>query len=218
MEKLDRFSSYLAREGLEFYSKLDKKRRSSKYTWLKSQFERHFDVKVSPRTMRRKLNGALQREGESLEKFVSRIQEMTDIAYKGMTADLKASLEVDVFLAGCAEKKACILVLHQNPATLEKAYQMVNASIHGTESIIKNARNSSVKTRTLQFFPGKSYSEESVSDPERDRKTIRSVGVQLQRPDWGVNRRKNEPGNSKNDVDSRTWLEKNVEKLTQALS
>ena len=122
-DKIDAFSMCLRKEASEYFSVLPNTVKES-FTELKSKFEQYFKRNDSPSTIRWEILSTKQREDESLEKYLARLQKLILSAYPdSKQVEMNTSLFIEAFLKGCRDKTAAVAAGVKRPSTLEEAYR-----------------------------------------------------------------------------------------------
>ena len=133
-DKLDTFSLALKKKAAEYYSILPDNKRTD-FTWLKGKFEEYYEDLDPPSSVRWELLSVEQRENETLERYLARLQKVILRAYHDtQTRQFSNPMFVDTFLKGCRDKAAALTACDKNPETIEEAYKYVKKNIVRTVS------------------------------------------------------------------------------------
>ena len=167
-DKLDAFSLALKKEAAEYYSILPDNKRTD-FTWLKGKFEEYYEDLDPPSSVRWELLSVEQRENETLERYLARLQKMILRAYPDtQTRQLSNPMFVDTFLKGCRDKAAALTACDKNPETIEEAYKYVKLSGQRRKAIF--GKKNIVRTVSKHYdpaFASSSDSDQSTSSPKR---------------------------------------------------
>ena len=107
----------------EFFSYLPLHVRSS-FDAVKTKFESNFDKTSAPSASRWELFQIEQREDESLQAFLTRMQKMMILGFPETAQHEGCSVMfVEAFLRGCRDKKAAMEAGIKLPANIEEAFQ-----------------------------------------------------------------------------------------------
>ena len=137
-DKLEVFPIVLKKEALEYYSILPNEKKTKNFSWLKAKFEHNFN-KVEPPT-------AEQREDETLEKYLARLEKMDLDAYPSVQGqEFNNSMFVDMFLKGSRDKGAMLAMCDKHLKNLEEAYTLVKSASTYRKIILGKKGGSSVK-------------------------------------------------------------------------
>ena len=124
-EKLANFAMSLKKGAAEFYSILST-RKEQDYEWLKNKFQHHYGGTDSATTIRYELLQTEQKEDESLEEYLARLQKMVVASFPDESKREACNpFFVDSFIKGCRNKGAVLSAAEKHPKTLEDAYKYV---------------------------------------------------------------------------------------------
>ena len=160
LDKVDAFAMCLRKEAAEYFSVLPETVKDT-FDGIKLKFEQFFERNDSPSTIRWEILSTEQREDETLEKYLARLQKLILSAYPdSKQMELHSSLFIEAFLKGCRDKAAAVAAGVKRPSTLEEAYSCVK-----TEQQVKKAilgkKGSVRKVKPLQPMV---YSDSDVSE------------------------------------------------------
>ena len=126
-----------------------------------------------PSAIRWALLSAEQREDESLEKYLARLEKMVLDAYPNeRDQEFHSSMFVEVFLKGCRDKTAVLSVCDKSPKSLEEAYTMVKSASTYRKTILGKKGGSSVK----KIYSLGEESDSDSSSGSREVKVRRAYG------------------------------------------
>ena len=121
-----------------------------------------------PSSVRWELLSVEQRENETLERYLARLQKMILRAYPDtQTRQLSNPMFVDTFLKGCRDKAAALTACDKNPETIEEAYKYVKLSGQRRKAIF--GKKNIVRTVSKHYdpaFASSSDSDQSISSPK----------------------------------------------------
>ena len=164
--KIDAFSMCLRKEASEYFSILSAQVRSS-FDEIKTKFEAHFEKTDVPSTIRWELLAVEQREDESLERFLTRLQKMIISAYPDTAQqELNCAMFIEAFLKGCRDKHSALAAGTKSPKTLEEAFKYVKQEQHMRRAIY--GKKVSAKM-VQQLHDSSDSSEESVAESAKVR-------------------------------------------------
>ena len=160
LDKVDAFAMCLRKEAAEYFSVLPETVKDT-FDGIKLKFEQFFERNDSPSTIRWEILSTEQREDETLEKYLARLQKLILSAYPdSKQMELHSSLFIEAFLKGCRDKAAAVAAGVKRPSTLEEAYSCVK-----TEQQVKKAilgKKGSV--RKVKPWQPMVYSDSDVSE------------------------------------------------------
>ena len=114
-EKLANFAMSLKKGAAEFYSILST-RKEQDYEWLKNKFQHHYGGTDSATTIRYELLQMEQKEDESLEEYLARLQKMVVASFPDESKREACSpFFVDAFMKGCRNKGAVLSAAEKHP-------------------------------------------------------------------------------------------------------
>ena len=152
-EKLANFTMSLMKGAAEFYSIL-LTRKEQDYEWLKNKFQHHYGTD-SATTIRYELLQTEQKEDESLEEYLERLQKMVVASFLDASKREACSpFFLDAFMKGCRNKGAVLSAAEKHPKTLEEAYKYVLDATHLRKAILGKKHVKKVK-------PGEEACQES---------------------------------------------------------
>ena len=144
-EKLANFAMSLKKGAAEFYSILST-RKEQDYEWLKNKFQHHYGGTDSATTNRYELLQMEQKEDESLEEYLARLQKMVVASFPDESKSEACSpFFVDAFMKGCRNKGVVLSAAEKHPKTLEKAYKYVLDATHLRKAILGKKHVKKVK-------------------------------------------------------------------------
>ena len=175
-DKLEAFPMVLKKEALEYYSILPSEK-TKNFSWLKAKFEHNFNKVEPPTTVRWVLLSAEQREDETLEKYLARLEKMVlDVYPSVQEQEFNNSMFVEVFLKGCRDKGAVLAVCDKHPKNLEEAYTLVKSASTYRKTILGKKGGSSVrKLQMMVETSSGSDSSEAYNDNYTRRHQVRSM-------------------------------------------
>ena len=134
LDKVDAFAMCLRKEAAEYFSVLPETVKDT-FDGIKLKFEQFFKRNDSPSTIRWEILSTEQREDETLEKYLARLQKLISSAYPdSKQMELHSSLFIEAFLKGCRDKAAAVAAGMKRPSTLEEAYSCVKTEQQVKES------------------------------------------------------------------------------------
>ena len=144
-EKLANFAMSLKKGAAEFYSILSTMKEQD-YEWLKNKFQHHYGGTDSATTIRYELLQTEQKEDESLEEYLARLQKMVVASFPDESKREACSpFFVDAFMKGCRNKGAVLSAAEKHPKTLEEAYKYVLDATHLRKAILGKKHVKKVK-------------------------------------------------------------------------
>ena len=142
-EKLDAFSLAMVDDAAEYYGVLPDTKKTD-YAWLRGKFDEYYEDLGPPSSLRWELLSVEQREDETLEKYMARLQKMIIRAYpESETRQLSNPMFVETFLKGCRDKNAALAACDKDPKSIEQAYKQVKVASQHRRAIL--GKKSSVR-------------------------------------------------------------------------
>ena len=134
--KLIQFALCLKKGAAEYYSILSSNKEKD-FEWLKRRFQHHFGVVESAAATRMELLQIEQREDESLENYLARMQKLVITSFpEEANRESCSSFLIDTFMKGCKNKSAVLSAAEKKPKTLEEAYKLVLEATHPRKAIL----------------------------------------------------------------------------------
>ena len=113
-----------------------------------------------------------QREGESLERFLTCLQKMIICAYPDTAQpELNCAMFIEAFLKGCCDKHSALAAGTKSPKTLEEAFKYVKQEQHMRRAIY--GKKVSAKM-VQQLYDSSDSSEDSVVEGAKVRQLTQS--------------------------------------------
>ena len=135
VNKIDAFLMCLRKEASEYFSILSAQVRSS-FDEIKTKLEAHFEKTDVPSAITWELLAVEQREDESLERFLTRLQKMIISAYPDTAQqELNCAMFIEAFLKGCHDIHSTLAADTKSPKTLEEAFKYVKQEQHMRRAI-----------------------------------------------------------------------------------
>ena len=119
------------------------------YDLLCEQLQLRFGRKDPPSTARRKLSERRQGK-ESTEEFAEEIRRLVARAYPDSSIETQDELAAEAFLGGYRSSRIAYQVMNQEPKTLARALELVDAYEHNFKATVGREHEQSTKSRARQ--------------------------------------------------------------------
>lgn len=127
-DKLDKLVESLREKALKFYSDQPRVIQEDCIA-TRNKLRQRYGRTEEPITVRRQLQELKQKEDETLEEFADRAHKLAADGYPGTTEEMVETLATDAFLKGCHEKRAALTAMDKQPASLDRALQIVKNAV-----------------------------------------------------------------------------------------
>ena len=144
-ERLANFAMSLKKRAAEFYRILST-RKEYDYKWLMNKFRHHYGVTDSATTICYELLQMEQKEDESLDEYLARLQKLVVASFPDESKREACNpFFVDAFMKGCRNKGAVLSAAEKHPMTLEDVCKYVLDATHLRKAILGKKHVKKVK-------------------------------------------------------------------------